>query len=423
MEEEQSIAPRAQRVHAWKGAHLALSLDRNSAPVPQQEQQASSPRSPQSWSSPTSPNPSPRPTKERVAFSLGKNRAVRPSADTMREALMSVSDGVEVGDHKMKLRTYQQCFVAARCADWLVERFELPREEALEFCQQLLDDGWMKHANGAASRFTDSAEELFQWCQQRTSLTQSLPSRSLPIFSRAPRAAVRSYDIEGLVVEEPGSVSLSSSFSQRKRTLQTLTFGEEVVSKFHLIEPSYSANASENPLHVAKALQLLPQVRNLKTLCLRGLKLAGDVFLMCMGPTFKKLHVLTNLDISQNDLGASCLISLVQDMDVSSLKDLRLQDVKLQSGMAEEITLWNMLLKSMRLHTLDVSKNELTDASITLLGKNLSENATLQTLLLDENAVSSSGQLSLIQALLWNPSLQYVYSFPFLSLSSHSLCH
>jgi Ran GTPase-activating protein (RanGAP) involved in mRNA processing and transport len=200
---------------------------------------------------------------------------------------------------------------------------------------------------------------------------------------------------------------LGSSSSQRKKSLQTLVFGEEATSKFYLPEPAFSAEATENPLHVAKALQSMPQVRSLKTLCLRGLKLEGGVFLMCMSPTLKKLH-LTNLDLSQNDLGTASLVSLFEDMDVAGLKDLRLQDVKLRSGAAEEGTLWHIVLKKMRLDTLDVSRNELSDGSVALLGKNLSENATLSTLLADENCVSWSGQHLLFQALLWNASLRYV---------------
>ena len=61
------------------------------------------------------------------------------------------------------MRTYSQCFVAARAVDWLVESFSMGRDEAVEFCQKLLDEGWMEGANNSASVFTDSAEEFFVW--------------------------------------------------------------------------------------------------------------------------------------------------------------------------------------------------------------------------------------------------------------------
>ncbi len=250
---------------------------------------------------------------ERAAFSVGKNRSVRPSADTMREAAMSVTDGVEVGDHRLRLRTYQQCFVAARCVDWLQERFEFARDEALEFCQQMLDDGWMKHSNGSASRFTDSAEELFQWCQQRSMFVSS-QNCSLPIFTRAPRGAIRSIDLEGS--EERGSSILSSSFPnspQQRKSLQKCLV--EVDTIFELVEPSFSTGASENRLQIAICLQCVPHLRNLRALSLNGLKLTGDVFLMCMSLTLKKMHSLEKLDISQNQLGASCVIRLFERLE------------------------------------------------------------------------------------------------------------
>ena len=412
---------RSPRGHVWKPAHLALPLDRSSAPLQTTTPAATPashlepPRSPKSWSSPSSPTHSPRP-KEKAVFSLGKNRSIRPSADAIREAVMSSSDGVEVCDHKLKLRVFSQCFSASASLDWLQTRFDFARDEALEFCQQLLDDGWMKSASGSSSRFTDSSEELFQWCSERISSSSSSsasslsavassPQRSIPIFSRG---GSRLRASAGHDNHEDGPVMMSSSMpslQRKKPSLQMLTFGAEPDKSFKLLEPSFSCKVSDNPLQVAKALQSCP-LRNLRSLSLRGLELAGDVFLLCMGPNLKQMRSLAKLDISENDLGFSFIRQLLENVDVSQLSDLRLQNVGLNSGTADESEFWTLLCSGMKLNVLDVSGNELTDGTIPILGKELSGNRSLHTLFLDETSISPSGQVVLVQTLLWNSSLK-----------------
>lgn len=406
---------RSPRGHVWKPAHLVLPLDRSSAPLESitpadaPVSHLEPPRSPKSWSSPSSPTHSPRP-KEKAVFSLGKNRSVRPSGDAIREAIMSSFDGVEVCDHKLKLRVFSQCFSASASLDWLQARFDFARDEALEFCQQLLDDGWMKSASGSSSRFTDSSEELFQWCSERSSATtsstvSSSPQRSIPIFSRG---GSRLRSSAGHDNPEDGPVMMSSSvpsFQRKKPSLQMLTFGAEPDKSFQLLEPSFSCRVTDNPLHVAKALQSC-SLRNLRSLSLRGLELSGDVFLLCMGPNLKQMRSLAKLDISENDLGFSFVRQLLENIDVSLLVDLRLQNVGLSSGTADESEFWTLLCSGMKLNVLDVSGNELADGTIPILGKELSGNRSLHTLFLDETSISPSGQVVLVQTLLWNSSLK-----------------
>lgn len=363
-----------------------------------------------SKSNPTSPHHSPRfAGGEKGKLEVGKNRAVRPSVDVMREALMSMEDGVMEGENKFKFRTFEQSFVASKAIDWLGERYGMPRKEGIEFCQTLLDQGWMRHVAVSASRFLDSTEDLFVWCRERekSGTSSSPPPATKPkqIFTRGMfgRSSAGSGGADLLLT------SSAPSLTTKKKSMQCLTFGKEAPSLYQFImeEPSFKVNTLENPLQVSKSLQTA-STKHLKSVSLHGMQLAGDLFLLCMSPALRNLKGLSCLDLSENALEMQRLCVLFQEADfASNLKDVRLRATELRSGDEGEALFWDILLGRMQnLEVLDVSRNRLTDASAAFIGQGLSSNMSIHTLFLDENYLTPLGQKVIVHGLVWNAQLR-----------------
>ena len=197
------------------------------------------------------------------------------------------------------------------------------------------------------------------------------------------------------------------SIQARKRSLRLLVFGKELVREIEMVAPRFLCTSNDNPLLATKELYSLGQ--QLKCLALRGLGLATDVFLLCMGASLN-MPFLEQLDLSDNVLGIAGVLHLFTGWMVPRLKEVRLCNTKLRSGenVQEEEQLCNVLVGTtmLKLRLVDVGCNMLADSGVPVLAKHLSINLTLETLLLDENCFSQSSQCILALALAQNVTLR-----------------
>jgi len=87
---------------------------------------------------------------------LGENNKI--SSDQLDDVLVAIRNGVEVKKRRHFLRSYDQCFVGAEATDWLVDKFNVSRVQAVELGQKMLAMGFFEHVSDETRPFEDANE-------------------------------------------------------------------------------------------------------------------------------------------------------------------------------------------------------------------------------------------------------------------------
>ena len=82
----------------------------------------------------------------------GAGSQIITSAKTLTEtelealvAAMRGADGVEIKDRRYRGNVYPQCFIGAEAVEWLAQRIQKTRQEAISIGQMLIDSGIIHH--------------------------------------------------------------------------------------------------------------------------------------------------------------------------------------------------------------------------------------------------------------------------------------
>lgn len=176
-------------------------LARPAGEAPMPSSKAASPPAPASTSKSA---PTPRPKKLLLA----------ELAEKMQKA-----DGL-VGNHVYRLRNYPQSFVGSEAVEWLCNRLQVPRSQAVRIGQQLLEAGWIRHVTDDHS-FQDAY--LFYHFPSASSQPQA------PVSDPAPQVTPPSGDLRPLVAKIHRTEGLIGDRRHLLRTYKQCLVGTELV--------------------------------------------------------------------------------------------------------------------------------------------------------------------------------------------------
>lgn len=125
-----------------------------------------------------------------------------------------------VGNHVYRLRNYPQSFVGSEAVEWLCDRLQVPRSQALRIGQQLLEEGWIRHVTDDHP-FQDAY--LFYHFPSGSSQPQA-PSPAPP-----PQVTPPSTDLRPLVAKIHQTEGLIGDRRHLLRTYKKCLVGTELV--------------------------------------------------------------------------------------------------------------------------------------------------------------------------------------------------
>jgi len=87
---------------------------------------------------------------------LGENNKI--SSDQLDDVLVAFASGIDVKKRRHFLRSYDHCFVGSEATDWIVDKFNVSRVQAVELGQKMLGMGFFEHVSDQNKPFEDANE-------------------------------------------------------------------------------------------------------------------------------------------------------------------------------------------------------------------------------------------------------------------------
>lgn len=152
---------------------------------------------------------------------------------------------------------------------------------------------------------------------------------------------------------------------------------------------------------------LLKKNRVLQFLSLKGLCIdALGASFICSG--LENNPTLVFLDLSWNEIGPALCKSLVQALPICALLELNIAGNKIGDNGVNTLSnvFWSTMHNITKLQKLDLSDNRLTWQGVTRLMDSLSQNQTVETLILDNNYLGGRASICLVNFLWENFTLK-----------------